>query len=92
LWKKHYGDIPEGMCVVLKKDAPVVCSVDDLELISRVEHGMRNSTADTSIIKRCFRVKDDRKIKEMIELIPDIIALKRNTISLNHQIKKNYAK
>lgn len=92
LWKKHKGAIPKGMCVSLKKGAPVVCSIGDLELISRAENAMRNATVDSSIIKRCFGEKDVVKISEMIENIPQIIALKRNAILLNHQINKNYAK
>lgn len=92
LWNKNIGPVPEGMCVSLKKGSPIICSIDDLELISRVENAMRNATVDSSIIKRCFGEKDALKISEMIENIPEIIALKRNAILLNHQINKNYAK
>lgn len=43
LWKKHYGEIPEGKIVVFKDKNKNNIVIENLELIDRVENMKRNS-------------------------------------------------
>lgn len=42
LWKQHYGEIPKGMFVVFKDRNKNNITIDNLEIITRVEHMRRN--------------------------------------------------
>lgn len=43
LWKKHYGQIPKGLFVVFKDRNKSNITIENLELIDRVENMKRNS-------------------------------------------------
>lgn len=88
LWELHYGKIPKNKFVVLNPGAPVICSIDDLELIDQVEHCLRNSTSNRSIVRRCFREKDEQKVNQFIEQLPQLIDVKRKQILLNYKINQ----
>lgn len=42
-YKKHFGEIPEGMMVAFKNGDTLDCNLDNLELITREENMMRNT-------------------------------------------------
>jgi len=42
LWKQHNGEIPKGMFVVFKDRNKNNITIDNLEIITRVEHMRRN--------------------------------------------------
>ena len=42
LWEEHNGPIPEGHIISFKNGDKTDCCIDNLELVSRVEHAIRN--------------------------------------------------
>lgn len=42
IWEKHHGPVPEGMIVVFKNSDKTNIRIDNLELITRGEHAVRN--------------------------------------------------
>lgn len=92
IYEQHHGDIPKGFIVEFIDKNPLNLDVGNLRLCERVENLMRNVTSDKSIVKRFFKINSEDEIMKVINDMPDVIALKRNTLLLNHQINKNYAK
>jgi hypothetical protein len=92
IYEQHHGVIPEGFIVEFIDRNPMNVAIDNLRLCSRVDNLMRNITSDRAIVKRFFKINSEAEIMKVINDMPDVIALKRNTILLNHQINKNYAK
>lgn len=62
LWEQHYGPIPKGMCVKTK-DGSLNVVIDNLEIITRAEHGSRNS------IKRTYLPIEIRQTQSLINKI-----------------------
>jgi len=92
IYEQHHGDIPKGYIVEFIDNNPLNVEIGNLRLCKRVDNLMRNMTCDQSIVKRFFGIKSESEIVKIISDFPDVIALKRNSILLNHQINKNYAK
>lgn len=48
LWEQHHGPVPEGMIVVFKDSDKTNITIDNLELITRGEHAVRNKLSYSS--------------------------------------------
>ena len=70
LWKQHYGPIPEGMCIRTKDDSLNI-TIDNLEMITRAEHQLRNSALRSNL------PPEIREIKQLLH--------KLNTKIKNHE-------
>lgn len=92
VYEKHFGVIPVGGIIEFRDGNPLNVSPENLELKTRRENMIRNSVSDKAIVKRFLGVTDDDSVMKIIAEMPEIIALKRKTILLNHKINKNYAK
>lgn len=62
---------------------------ENLVCINRLDLMKNNINTDEAFVKRIFRIKDDDQVRLFIEKYPHVIALKKNTLKLNQQIKKN---
>lgn len=48
LWEQHHGPIPEGMCIRTKDDSLNIV-IENLEMITRAEHALRNAARRTKL-------------------------------------------
>ena len=62
LWEQHYGKAPNGY-VVRTKDGSLNVIIDNLEMITRAEHAIRNSVIRSSLPPEL------QKTKRLINLI-----------------------
>lgn len=92
IYENNISPIPEGYIVEFIDNNPLNFELNNLRLVTRKENMIKNSLSDKSIVKRFFGIKEEKSIDIIISSIPEVIALKRNAILLNHQINKNYAK
>lgn len=66
LWKQHYGPIPKGMCIRTKDDSLNVV-IDNLEMITRSEHALRNAAIRASLPQEFRKIKQlNSQLKKLI--------------------------
>ena len=88
LWEQKYGPVPEEFVVAVKNGAPLLCEIDDLELVTKAEIMKRTAQSDETIVKRYLKIKDPDEVKKIVQHHPEIIELKRNSLILNGAIRK----
>ena len=95
LWEQAYGEIPSGQIVVFKDGDSLNCELSNLELISRKENRIRNSSStlltDRYIVSTIIGSKKIRENEELADILlknKELIELKRNQIKLRRLCKQ----
>jgi hypothetical protein len=91
-YEKKYGPIPEGHILIFKNRDTLDCSLSNIRLISREQHIEETRQSDSFIaksmaIKKGFKGKYDKELKDLIMKRPDLIEVKRVQLKLNKEIK-----
>jgi hypothetical protein len=89
IYEKHFGPIPKGMIVEFLDRDKLNFEPSNFVLKSRKENLLQNTMCDQSIVKRFLGVKEPLLVQQIIQDMPAIIELKRNTIKLNQKINKH---
>ncbi|QIP16796.1 HNH endonuclease [Spirosoma aureum] len=90
LWEQAYGPAPEGMIVVFKNKDTMDCRLDNLELITRQEHAIRNSGSinlPDGYVAHLLAVRNPELQQELLQY-PELLELKRNQIHLERTLKQ----
>lgn len=92
VWRKYYGDIPEGMVVRFKDGDSMNCDVSNLECVTMAENLRLNNLTDSAIATRLSLVgrgKVDKDLKNIIlENYPQLVEIRRQEILLRRELKK----
>ena len=95
VWEQRNGEIPEGYIVAFKDGDRNNCDINNLELITRKENRVRNSSStllkDNYIVNSIlstYYVKGNLPLKNILLENKDLIELKRNQIKLRRLCKE----
>lgn len=86
VYEAHFGAIPEGMIVEFADGNVHNLAPENLRLSTRAENAERNRLKGPAIAKRFFGVSHD-KAEAFANDYPDLIELKRKTMSLNGKLR-----
>ncbi|PRY51511.1 HNH endonuclease [Arcticibacter pallidicorallinus] len=89
-WEKQNGPVPKGHCIWFKDGNSLNADVDNLELITRRENRMRNSSSEIlsdKYVANCIAWRNSELKEEIISNHPELIELKREQIKLNRLLK-----
>lgn len=89
-WEKKNGPVPKGHCLWFRDGNSLNADVDNLELITRKENRMRNSSSEIlsdKYVANCIAWRDSELKEEIINNHPELIELKREQIKLNRLLK-----
>ena len=88
LWQQAYGPISRNEIVWAKEGSPVICTLDDLELIPIEELSYRNKMSGSSIIKQVFKIKDTLLARKLAEENPELVDLQRNIVKFKRKLNE----
>ena len=89
IYENHFGVIPDNMNVEFIDGDKYNFNPSNFILRTKKENLINNAMCDKSIVKRFLGVKDAEMIEMVIDEMPRLIELKRNTIILNQKTKKH---
>jgi len=91
-WEKVNGPIPSGHCLWFKDGNPLNAEVSNLELITRKENRLRNSSSvllKDRYVANCIAWRDPDLKEEIIHQHPALIQAKRTELLINRKIKEH---
>lgn len=92
-WEKEHGPVPKGNIIVFRTRDTMNCELDNLEMITRAEHAIRNSNHENPSDSRiAFYLatrsrKTDKEMRDEIMKHPELIEAKRQSLKLKRLIK-----
>ncbi|MNF74813.1 hypothetical protein D3C84_568550 [compost metagenome] len=89
IYEEHFGPIPNNMNVEFIDGDKFNFEPSNLILRSKKENLLNNTMCDTSIVKRFLGVREPKIVEMVIKEMPNIIELKRKSITLNKKINKH---
>lgn len=91
-WEQNYGPIPEGMSVCFKDDDPTNMDPDNLILLTRAEHAIRNVAKSGQALSDNYVAGimsfKDRELRKLLIEDKSLIEVKRQQIILQRKIKQ----
>lgn len=84
-WEEALGKIPKGMIIRHKDGNPLNCLLENLECVTRAEHGKRNALTDGRMAWELAAINPELK-RELLKH-PELLNLKRTLKQLNTEIR-----
>lgn len=89
-WEKKYGPIPPDKILVFRDTNPMNCEPDNLEMITRAENMLRNSSSlnlPDAYVAYCIVGKNNTHLLEEVMKDKKLIEIKRQQLLLRRKIK-----